>query len=77
MKHIRKFEQYSELDDTEDSTSIIDNILKDLEYQMGDYKTPSSYMDDEYYVRCKAKAEAFEEAIAIVKRHQSKNQSGL
>ena len=45
------------------------SILNDLEYEKNNYEEPSSYMEDEYYVRCKAKAEAFEEAISIVKKY--------
>lgn len=52
-------------------SDVMSSILNDLEYEKNNYEEPSSYMEDEYYVRCKAKAEAFEEAISIVKKYYS------
>lgn len=42
-------------------------ILDTLQERLNDFENPGSYMEEEWYVRCKAKAEAFEEAISIIK----------
>lgn len=47
--------------------SLIQEIITELEQRQKDFENPGSYMEDEWYVKCKAKAEAFEEAIAIIK----------
>ena len=48
---------------------IISDILNDLEYEKKYYDDPKSYMDNEDYITCKHKAEAFDEAINIVKKY--------
>lgn len=48
-------------------TLLIDQIIKELQQRQQDFETPGSYMEDEWYVKCRAKAEAFEEAIQIIK----------
>ena len=53
--------------DFEDDKSDIEKIIERLEEEVENYSNPGTYMDDEYYVRCKAKAEAFEEVISIIK----------
>ena len=42
-------------------------ILDTLQERVDDFENPGSYMEEEWYVKCKAKAEAFEEAISIIK----------
>jgi len=42
-------------------------ILDTLQERLNDFQNPGSYMEEEWYVKCKAKAEAFEEAISIIK----------
>jgi hypothetical protein len=49
----------------------INNVLTELQERQNDFENPSSYQESEWYVKCRAKAEAFEEAINIVKRHFS------
>ena len=71
---MEKDNKSTETDNTDKKLHIYDvmsSILNDLEYEKNNYEEPSSYMEDEYYVRCKAKAEAFEEAINIVKKYYS------
>jgi hypothetical protein len=46
---------------------VIQQIIKELEQRQKDFESPSSYMEDEYYLICRAKASAFEEAILIIK----------
>ena len=46
----------------------IKNILKELKQRQTDFEDPGSYMEVQWYIKCKAKAEAFEEAIGIVQR---------
>lgn len=48
--------------------TLLEKILKELRYELKDYQTPSTYQDAEYYVVCKAKAEAYEEAIDRIER---------
>lgn len=48
--------------------TLLKKILKELRDELKDYQTPSTYQDDEYYVVCKAKAEAYEEAIDRIER---------
>lgn len=67
-KHIQRFNEHQENLNISD---VMSSILNDLEYEKKNYEEPSSYMEDEYYVRCEAKAEAFEEAISIVKKYYS------
>lgn len=52
-----------------ESISVLINILKELEQRQKDFEDPGSYMEEEWYIICKAKAEAFEEAISMVKKH--------
>lgn len=42
-------------------------ILDTLQERVHDFENPGSYMEEEWQVKCKAKAEAFEEAISIIK----------
>ena len=44
-----------------------EKIIEALEEQRESYSKPGGYMEEEWYVKCAAKAEAFEEAIDIVK----------
>jgi len=46
---------------------LILEIITELQQRQEDFKNPGSYMEDEWYVKCQAKAEAFEEAILIIK----------
>ena len=46
---------------------ILQEILSTLQERLDDFENPGSYMEEEWYVKCKAKAEAFEEAISIIK----------
>lgn len=71
MKHLKTPQQLNEASENLNISDVMSSILNDLEYEKKNYEEPSSYMDDEYYVRCKAKAEAFEEAINIVKKYYS------
>lgn len=47
--------------------SLIQEIITELGQRQKDFEDPGYYMEDEWYVICKAKAEAYEEAIAIIK----------
>jgi len=48
----------------------IGDILNNLEYERNNYANPPSHMDlFEDYVKCEAKAQAFAEAISIVKKY--------
>ena len=40
----------------------------ELKQRQTDFEDPGSYMEVEWYIKCKAKVEAFEEAINIVQR---------
>jgi hypothetical protein len=46
---------------------ILQEILTTLQERVHDFENLGSYMEEEWYVKCKAKAEAFEEAISIIK----------
>ena len=69
MKHLKTPQQLNESSENLNISDVMSSILNDLEYEKKNYEEPSSYMGDEYYVRCRAKAEAFEEAINIVKKY--------
>lgn len=71
MKHLKTRNQLNESSENLNISDVMSSILNDLEYEKKNYEEPSSYMEDEYYIRCKAKAEAFEEAINIVKKYYS------
>jgi hypothetical protein len=47
---------------------VITKVLNELKERQNDFENPGGYMEDEWYVICRAKAEAFEEAVEIVKR---------
>lgn len=67
-KHIKSFNEATENSNISD---VMTSILNDLEYEKKYYEEPSSYQEERYYIRCEAKAEAFEEAINIVKKYYS------
>ena len=52
-----------------DKPKAVKNILDELTERQKDFENPGSYMEEEWYVKCGAKVEAFEEAISIVKKH--------
>ena len=52
-------------------SDVMNSILNDLQERQNDFENPGSYMEDEWYIKCQAKAEAFEEAISIVKKYYS------
>jgi hypothetical protein len=51
--------------------NLINDVLKELQERQNDFENPGMYQESEWYVKCRAKAEAFEEAIDIVKKHFS------
>ena len=71
MEHLKTTQELNESQENSNISDVMSSILNDLEYEKNNYEEPSSYMEDEYYIRCKAKAEAFEEAINIVKKYYS------
>lgn len=50
--------------------SVLDKILNDLKQELDNYNNPSTYEDEEYYIRCSAKVSAFEDAINIVNKYK-------
>ncbi len=46
---------------------LINNIIDRLKEEAKSYRKPGGYQEQEWYIRCEAKAEAFEDAIEIVK----------
>jgi hypothetical protein len=46
---------------------LIDKIIEALERERGYCADPGSYMTSDWYTRCAAKEEAFDEAIDIIK----------
>jgi SepF-like predicted cell division protein (DUF552 family) len=55
------------MDKNSNISDIIKNILKYLQYELDMYKNPGSYQDEEYYIKCDTKVDAYEDAINIVK----------
>jgi len=49
--------------------NLIDEVLKELQERQNAFENPGLYQETEWYEKCRAKAEAFEEAIDIVKKH--------
>ncbi len=72
MENKRYIKKFNETVLNTDFSEIMNNIIKELKYEQERYENPSTYMDDEYYIRCRAKAEAFEDAIGIVEEHYKK-----
>lgn len=68
LNHLKKFNE----SENSDISTIIDSILNELKDRQNDFENPGSYMADEWYIKCDAKAEAFEEAISIVKKYYNK-----
>jgi hypothetical protein len=73
MENKRYIKKFNETVLNTDFSEIMDNIINELKHEHENYENPSTYMDNEYYVRCRAKAEAFEDAIRIVEKHYNKN----
>lgn len=53
------------------TSDIILAISKDIQYEIESFQNPAQYSSDEYYIRCEAKAEAFEYAQSIISNHYS------
>jgi hypothetical protein len=47
-------------------TPDINDVLQTLKDRQTEFENPGTYMEEEWYTKCKAKAEAFEEAVGIV-----------
>jgi len=69
MKHLKTSHQLNEASENLNTSDIISSILKDLQNELDMYKNPGGYQDKEYYISCDAKADAYEDAINIVKRY--------
>jgi hypothetical protein len=68
LKHIQKFNEHQENLNISD---VMNSILNDLQNELDMYKTPLGYQDEEYYIKCDAKVDAYEDAINIVKKYCS------
>jgi len=51
----------------------INDVLQTLKDRQKDFENPGTYLDEEWYVKCAAKAEAFEEAVSILQDFINKN----
>jgi hypothetical protein len=47
-------------------SDLIQQIIKELKQRQLDFQDPGTYLEAEWYIKCEAKAEAFEEAILII-----------
>ena len=50
-------------------SDVMNSILNDLQHELDIYKNPGGYQDAEYYIKCDAKVDAYEDAINIVKKY--------
>lgn len=45
----------------------IESIIESLRYEQDSNERPGAFMETEYYIKCSAKAEAYEYAIDVIK----------
>ena len=55
---------------------MVEEILKKIKDELDMYRNPGSYMPEEYYIRCEAKAEALEEVIYIIEEQLKAEKNG-
>ena len=67
-KHIQKFNEHQENLNISD---VMNSILNDLQHELDSCRKPMGYQEAEYYAMCEAKADAYEDAINIVKKYCS------
>ena len=71
MKHLKTPQELKEASENLNISDVMNSILNDLQYELDSCRKPMGYQEAEYYARCEAKADAYEDAIDIVKKYCS------